>query len=71
MGRAAGPKSGESGKTPYSNRQKKQITINLNEETIHYFKKLSEEVGIPYQTLMNLYLTECAEEKKRLHLHFS
>lgn len=71
MGRAAGPKSGESGKAPYSNRQKKQITINLNEETIHYFKKLSEEVGIPYQTLMNLYLTECAEEKKRLHLHFS
>ncbi len=53
-------------KNPYSNRLKKTITISLNEGTIEYFKKKSEQCGIPYQTLINLYLTDCAENDREL-----
>lgn len=55
-------------KNPYTKKLKKQITINLNVDTIDYFKDQSEETGIPYQTLINLYLSECAAEKKKLQM---
>ncbi len=45
-------------KNPYANSIKKQITIRLDEDTIDYFKNMSEEVGISYQNLINLYLLE-------------
>ena len=53
-------------KNPYAKRLKKQITINIDSETIEYFKTLSESLGIPYQTLINLYLSVCAKNKKQL-----
>lgn len=53
-------------RNPYVKKLKKQVTINLNVETINYFKELSSETGIPYQTLINMYLTDCAKNKKRL-----
>ena len=56
----------KSQKNPYSKKLKKQITIRIDEDTIKYFKKLSEESGIPYQNLMNLYLSDCAEHNKKL-----
>ncbi|MDZ7804815.1 BrnA antitoxin family protein [Thiohalophilus sp.] len=46
---------------PYAKRLKKQITIRIDEDTIQYFKKLAEEKGIPYQSLINFYLRDCAE----------
>jgi uncharacterized protein (DUF4415 family) len=55
-------------KNPYAQRLKRQVTIRLDELTIGYFKELSEETGIPYQTLINLYLRDCAVMKKRLAL---
>ena len=58
-------------KNPYVRKLKKQITINLNVDTIEYFKGQSEETGIPYQTLINLYLSECAEEKKKLQISWT
>ncbi|MCD7750092.1 MAG: BrnA antitoxin family protein, partial [Oscillospiraceae bacterium] len=45
-------------KNPYTNRLKKPITINIDVSTIEYFKELSTSSGIPYQTLINLYLTD-------------
>ena len=51
---------------PYVKRLKKQITININNDTIDYFKEQAESSGIPYQTLINLYLSECADKKKQL-----
>ena len=48
----------------YNSKVKKQITIKIDELTIEYFKKLSEETGITYQNLINLYLRECAADKK-------
>lgn len=46
-------------KNPYMKALKKQVTINLDESVIEYFKKQSESIGIPYQTLINLYLRDC------------
>ena len=49
----------------YNSRLKKQITIKIDEPTIEYFKKLSEETGVSYQNLINLYLRDCASEGKK------
>ena len=46
-------------------KNKKPVTINLDTGAITYFKELAEETGIAYQNLMNLYLVQCAQEKKR------
>jgi predicted DNA binding CopG/RHH family protein len=55
-------------RNPYSSRLKRQVTIRLDELTIEYFKDLAEETGIPYQTLINLYLRECAASGKRISM---
>ena len=47
-------------KNPYADRLKKQITINLDADTVDYFKSEAVSTGIPYQTLINLYLADCA-----------
>jgi uncharacterized protein (DUF4415 family) len=52
-------------RNPYAKKLKKQITIRLDEETLDYFKDLAEDTEIPYQTLINLYLRECAKTKKK------
>ena len=52
-------------RNPYAKRLKKQITIRLDEDTLDYFKDLAEDTEIPYQTLINLYLRECAKTKKK------
>lgn len=53
---------------PYAAQFKKPVTIRLDEESIDYFKSMSEETGIPYQSLINLYLRECASSGKKLSL---
>ena len=50
---------------PYAKRLKRQITIRLDEDTLAYFKKLAEDAEIPYQTLINLYLRECARTREK------
>ena len=55
-------------KNPYADKVKKQITIRLDEDTIEYFKAMSEEVDIPYQNLINLYLRDCAGNHRKLNL---
>lgn len=55
-------------RNPYAAKLKRQITIRLDAETIAYFNDLAAETGIRYQTLINLYLRECAASKKRLTL---
>ncbi|MGB9686733.1 MAG: BrnA antitoxin family protein [Rectinema subterraneum] len=52
-------------KNPYIKNLKKSVTIRLEPDTVNYFKSLSRDIGIPYQTLINLYLTQCAKEKKK------
>lgn len=53
-------------RNPYARRLKRQVTIRLDEATIAYFQELATESGIPYQTLINLYLRHCAATRKRL-----
>lgn len=55
-------------KNPYASQLKKKITIRLDEDAIDYFKSISEKVGIPYQSLINLYLRDCAATQKQLDL---
>jgi predicted DNA binding CopG/RHH family protein len=60
----------KSRKNPYASQLKKQITIRLDEGSITYFKAVSEEVGIPYQSLINLYLRDCATSNRKLNLNW-
>lgn len=55
-------------KNPYAKRLKKQITINIDNDIVDFFKEQSEKSGIPYQTLINLYLSDCARNKKQLQI---
>ncbi len=54
-------------RNPYARWLTKPVTIRLDEETISYFQGLSREMSLPYQTLMNMYLRDCAETRKRPH----
>ena len=53
---------------PYTRQLKKQVTIRLGVDVIAYFKGLSEETGIPYQSLINLYLRDCAQHERKLQM---
>ena len=55
----------KSRKNPFSAKLKKQVTIRMGDDVISYFKSLSEETGIPYQTLINLYLRDCVANKRK------
>lgn len=55
-------------KNPYLKKLKKQISININIDVLEYFKAQAEECGIPYQTLINLYLADCVANDRKLNL---
>ena len=55
-------------KNPYASQLKKPVTIRLDEASVAYFKEVSEEDGIPYQSVINLYLRECAANHRKLEL---
>jgi predicted DNA binding CopG/RHH family protein len=57
-------------KNPYAHRLKRQVTLRMDEGTISYFKHLAQEIGVPYQTLINLYLRDCAAPHKKPALHW-
>ncbi len=58
-------------KNPYAKKVKKQISIKIENDTIIYFKELAIKVGIPYQNLMNSYLTDCAIKNIKPNLQWS
>ena len=57
-------------KNPYTKLHKEQITINLSKEVLEYFKNLSQETSVPYQTLINFYLLDCVKNKKKIYIDF-
>ena len=57
-------------RNPYARRLKKQVTIRLEASTLEYFKSLAADLALPYQTLINLYLRDCAASKKQLKLEW-
>lgn len=61
----------KSKKNPYSTALKRTVTIRLGQDVIDYFKKLAGDLGLPYQQLINLYLRECAAQKKKLTMKWA
>ena len=61
----------KSRKNPYAKKLRKQVTLRLGVDVIEYFKGLAQEIGIPYQNLINLYLTDCAQSRKKLRLNWA
>ena len=57
-------------RNPYAAKLKRPVTIRLDEATIGYFKAMATESEIPYQTLINLYLRECAATGRRLTMEW-
>lgn len=57
-------------KNPYVDQLMTQVTINLANNVIEYFKEMSEKTGIPYQTLINMYLLDCVYNKKEINVSF-
>lgn len=55
-------------RNPYVKELKKQITIKIDVRNIDYFKKESLNTGIPYQTLINMYLSDCVKNKRKLNM---
>lgn len=61
----------QSTRNPYAKKLRKAVTIRLGVDIIEYFKGISDETGIPYQTLINLYLRDCARAKRKLDLKWT
>jgi predicted DNA binding CopG/RHH family protein len=57
-------------RNPYARRLKRAITIRLDEPTVRYFQDLARESEIPYQTLINLYLRDCAAHRRKLTMRW-
>ena len=61
----------KSSKNPYARRLKKQVTLRLAPEILEYFKEMAEETGIPYQSLINLYLMDCVSSHRKLEMNWA
>ncbi len=55
---------------PYADRLKRSVTIRIDVDTLAYFQTLAGTMGIPYQTLINMYLRDCATRKKELRMQW-
>ena len=60
----------KSRKNPYVSRLKKPVTIRLSEDVIEYFKEMAEASGMPYQSLINLYLRDCAKRHRKVDIQW-
>ncbi len=60
----------KSRKNPYASTLKKSVTIRLGEDVIQYFKEMSAESGVPYQSLINLYLRDCAMQHRKIDIQW-
>lgn len=60
----------KSRKNPYAAKLKKQVSIRLSEDVIDYFKGMADETGVPYQSLINLYLRDCVAQHRRLNINW-
>ena len=57
-------------KNPYASKLKKPVTMRLSEDVVDYFKSMASEAGVPYQSLINLYLRDCAASHRKLNLNW-
>ena len=55
-------------KNPYASKLKKSVTMRLSEDVTGYFKMMAEEAGVPYQSLINLYLRDCVTQHRQVQI---
>jgi len=60
----------KSRKNPYAAKLKKSVTMRLSEDVIGYFKKMAEDAGVPYQSLINLYLRDCVAQHRKINIEW-
>lgn len=60
----------KSRKNPYASKLKKSVTMRLSEDVIAYFKSMADDSGIPYQSLINLYLRDCVTSHKKIDINW-
>ena len=60
----------KSRKNPYASKLKKPVTMRLSEDVVEYFKNMSDEAGVPYQSLINLYLRECLANSQKVQINW-
>jgi predicted DNA binding CopG/RHH family protein len=58
----------KSRKNPYATKLKKSVTMRLSEDVISYFKRMADEKGVPYQSLINLYLRDCVSSHRKIDI---
>jgi uncharacterized protein (DUF4415 family) len=58
----------KSRKNPYATKLKKPVTMRIGEDVIDYFKQMADEAGMPYQSLINLYLRDCAAHHRKIDI---
>ncbi len=58
----------KSRQNPYASKLKKSVTMRLSEDVISYFKQMAEEKGVPYQSLINLYLRDCVSSQRKINI---
>ena len=60
----------KSRKNPYASKLKKPVTMRLSEDVIVYFKAMADEAGVPYQSLINLYLRDCLAQNRKVQIRW-
>ena len=58
----------KSRRNPYASKLKKSVTMRLSEDVVQYFKGMAAEAGVPYQTLINLYLRDCLAQNRKVDI---
>jgi uncharacterized protein (DUF4415 family) len=61
----------KSRRNPYAKQLKKQVSLRIRPDVIEYFKDMAEEVGVPYQSIINLYLQDCVQSHRKLNLQWA
>lgn len=61
----------KSRRNPYASKLKRQVTIRMGDDVIEYFKTMAEDTGIPYQSLINLYLRDCVANNRQLDMKWN
>jgi uncharacterized protein (DUF4415 family) len=58
----------KSRKNPYAAKLKKPVSMRLSEDVVTYFKSMANEAGVPYQSLINMYLRDCVMKHRKVHI---
>ncbi len=61
----------KSRKNPYASKLKKPVTMRLSEDVVTYFKAMADEAGVPYQSLINLYLRDCVSQHRKININWA